>query len=257
MIKNIIDSHSHYNDDAFDGDRDILLPDILSKIKAVIHASTDISSMQFGIDYANRYDNFFTTIGFHPESMDKLPADPIGELRNLLKTSSKIVAIGEIGLDYHYEGYDKEAQIALFESQIQLAQELELPIIVHMRDATEDCMEILKKYKPKGVMHCYSGSAETALEVLNLGMYISFTGVVTFKNAKKALRALEVIPAERLLLETDCPYMAPEPNRGKRCNSLMIEQTAMKMAEVKGISTDEMIKIAAENTCRLFDLNLN
>ncbi|NLZ46530.1 MAG: TatD family hydrolase [Clostridiales bacterium] len=256
MIQNIIDSHSHYNDSAFDNDRDIIIPEILSKIKGIIHASTDVSSSQFGIEMANKYQGFFTSIGFHPESMDKLPENPTETLRELFKTSGKIIAIGEIGLDYHYDGYDRKAQIKLFESQIVLAKGLGLPVIVHMRDATEDCMEILKKHKPRGVMHCFGGSAETAQEVLKLGMYISFTGVITFKNAKKAIRALEVVPTDRILLETDCPYMAPEPYRGKRCDSLMIEKTATKMAEIKGLTPCEMIENAKENTCKLFNIEI-
>ena len=162
------------------------------------------------------------------------------------------MALGEFGLDYHYGSDNKPGQREVFVKQLELAKKLDLPVIIHSRDACEDTMEILREYKPRGVMHCFSYSAETAKEVVKLGMYVSFTGVLTFKNAKKATAACEVVPIERLLLETDCPYMAPEPHRGERCDSSMIAFTAAKMAEIKGVSADEMIEIANKNGRRLF-----
>lgn len=256
IVGEIIDSHCHYDDGAFDEDRERLLPEILRSVKAVIHAATDESSSLFGIRLSEKYENFFTSVGFHPEAMDRLPENPEEAVMRLAKSGGKVVAVGEIGLDYHYEGYDREAQLKLFEEQLKAAEKLKLPVIVHLRDATEDGLELLRKYRPRGVMHCFSGSAETAKEVLELGMYISFTGVLTFKNAKKAVKACAQTPAERLLLETDCPYMAPEPFRGSRCDSRMIEMTAAKMAEIKGLTTEEMIKTAARNTCELFNITL-
>ena len=253
----IFDSHSHYDDDAFDSDRETFLPNLLKTVKAVLHASVDTKSMDFGIENSEKYKNFYTSVGFHPEAMDRLPDNPCEYLENLIcKKKGKIVAIGEIGLDYHQDGYDREAQIELFENQLALAKKYNLPVIVHLRDATEDGLAIIKKYKPEGVMHCFSGSAETAKEVVSLGMYVSFTGVLTFKNSKKAKKACAEVPADRLLLETDCPYMAPEPFRGRRCDSTMILQTAEAMAQIKGISTEEMLNIACENTCRLFKITL-
>lgn len=155
---------------------------------------------------------------------------------------------------YHYEGYDRDRQIYLFKEQIKLALDNDLPIIVHSREATLDTMEILNQYKPRGVVHCFSGSAETAKEVLALGMYIGLTGVVTFKNNKKAKSVLEVLPPERFLLETDCPYMAPEPFRGKTCISTMIEHTAKKSAEIIGLETEELLKITESNVKSLFNI---
>lgn len=253
----IFDSHCHYDDDAFDTDRETFLPKLLGTVKAVLHASVDMDSMAFGVENSKKFENFYTSVGFHPEAMDRLCQNPCGYLENLiLKNEGKIVAIGEIGLDYHYEGYDRDAQIKLFDEQLSLAKKYDLPVIVHLRDATEDGLELLKKHKPKGVMHCFSGSAETAKEVVSLGMYVSFTGVLTFKNSKKAKKACDAVPVDRLLLETDCPYMVPEPFRGKRCDSSMILQTAEAMAQIKGVSVEEMLGIACENTCRLFKILL-
>ena len=166
----------------------------------------------------------------------------------------RVCALGEIGLDYHYDNTDKAIQAEVFEKQLELAKKLSRPVIIHSRDACEDTMNILKKHLPRGVLHCFSGSAETAAEVVKLGMYVGFTGVLTFKNAKKALAACEAVPLDRLLLETDCPYMAPVPYRGKRCDSTMLRFTAEKMAEIKGVSTEELIKITKQNAETLFGI---
>ena len=186
------------------------------------------------------------------------PVDVVSNdgIEEIAVKNRKVVAIGEIGLDYHYEGYDREAQIKLFREQVTLAGELDLPIIIHSRDAMEDTLEILRELRPKGVMHCYSGSAETARELLDLGLYISMTGVLTIKNAKKSVKVLEMLPLDRFMLETDCPYMAPEPNRGKRCDSSLIPDTARKAAEVKGISYEELVAATKENAIRLFGLDI-
>ena len=189
--------------------------------------------------------------------------DQIERAKDVLPTLPKLVsahhdrvaAIGEIGLDYHYDGYDREKQIQLFREQLALADELSMPVIVHSRNATEDTMTLLREYRPKGVVHCFSGSAETAAEVISLGMYIGFTGVITFKNAKKALKALAAVPDDRLLLETDCPYMAPEPFRGKRCDSSLIRFTAEKAAEVRGMDAQELLDITCSNAMTLFGIN--
>ena len=190
----------------------------------------------------------------HPEAADYTPEDFLPRLEKYILSSEKIKALGEIGLDYHYDGYSAEKQKKLFISQLELAKKLDIPVIVHSRDASNDTMEILREYKPKGVVHCFSGSAETAKEIIALGMYISFTGVITFKNAKKALRALEKVPTDRLMLETDCPYMAPEPYRGKRCDSSMIEKIAEKAAEIKETTAQEMLDITCANAMRFFDI---
>ena len=254
-MNGVFDTHAHYADSAFDDDRKEILERLPSQgIELVMLASAGIEDTIINSELASEYGYIYAAAGVHPENEDNTPENYIDIVRNTIKSNPKIKAVGEIGLDYHYDGYDRDRQILLFTQQLELAQELELPVIVHSREAWEDTMEILKKYRPRGVVHCFSGSAEIAAEILKLGMYIGFTGVLTFKNAKKAIRAVEAIPADRLLLETDCPYMAPVPFRGKRCDSSMIPYTAEKMAEIKGFSTQEMIDIACTNGKKLFDI---
>lgn len=219
-----------------------------------MHACTDEKSALFGLEMAKKYDNFYTSAGFHPECMNRLPDDYMSVLARFVKDNPQIKAIGEIGLDYHYEGYDRDAQIKLLTSQLEFANEHELPVILHCRDALVDFLDILREYRPKGVVHCFSGSAETAAEILSLGMYIGFTGVLTFKNAKKAKKAAEIIPLDRLLLETDCPYMAPEPFRGKRCTSDMIEKIAICAGEIKGVDPQEIVSLTNQNARELFKI---
>ncbi|MBR1863565.1 MAG: TatD family hydrolase [Ruminococcus sp.] len=261
MISGIFDSHCHYDDSAFDEDRYELLDRLLvgegHPVDKMVHAATDERSSLFGIETAKRYENYYTSIGFHPENTAEVGEGYMETLERLYEQAAavhKLVAVGEIGLDYHYEGYDREKQIRLFTDQIRFAVTKSLPVIVHCRDAVEDCMEILKKYRPEGVMHCFSGSAETAREVVELGMYIGFTGALAFKNAKKPRRACEAVPMERLLLETDCPYMAPPPYRGMRSDSSMIAETAKVMAEVKGLDVEKVIEITNSNACTLFGI---
>lgn len=255
MINNIFDTHAHYADSAFDEDREAVLAELPSKgVSYVMLASSSVKDTAENAQLAGCYDYIYAASGVHPESIDTDPEDYLDIVRKTALSSPKIKAIGEIGLDYHYEGYDREKQIRFFEEQIVLAKELGLPIIVHSRDATEDTMTLLKKHRPQGILHCFSGSAETAKEVIKLGMYIGFTGVITFKNAKKAIKAIEAVPLDRLLLETDCPYMAPVPFRGKRCDSSMIAYTAEKAAEIKGISVQELVDITCENAKRIYSI---
>ncbi len=248
MYRNIFDTHSHYADSAFDGDRDELLAALPDKgVRFAALAGSSMQDSAENVALAQKYGYIYAAVGVHPESVDETPSDYREKLTELVKSSEKVRAIGEIGLDYHYENYDRDKQILFFRQQLELARELSLPVIVHSRNASEDTLDILKEYRPAGVVHCFSGSAEVAREVIKLGMYIGFTGVLTFKNAKKALRALEAVPLDRLLLETDCPYMAPEPLRGRRCDSSMICYTAEKAAQIKGISTQELLDITCRN----------
>ena len=264
MINNIFDSHCHYDDNRFKNDcEDVLENAFNTTVIGMIHASTDLESAEFGIKMSEKYKNFYTSIGFHPDPncIIKAQSDYIQKLKELVindreQNKNKIVAIGEIGLDYHYDNYDKHRQTEVFEQQIELANQLSLPVIVHLRDAVEDGLNILKKHKPKGVVHCFSGSAETAKEILTLDMYIGFTGVLTFKNAKKAIKALDAIPMNKLLLETDAPYMAPEPFRGKRCDSTMISEIAKKVSEIKRLTPQEVLNVTTENVCKLFNITL-
>lgn len=255
MYQNMFDTHAHYTDRAFAQDRAQLLAALPEQgVSLVMLAGCSPEDSQECAALADTQDYLYAAAGVHPECVDELKGDWLGEIRRITQGNPKVRAIGEIGLDYHYDGYDAEKQKQVFTAQLLLAQELDLPVILHVRDAIGDAMEILRKYRPRGVMHCYSGSAETAKEILSLGLYIGFTGVLTFKNARKALEVLDILPPERLLLETDCPYMAPVPFRGKRCDSSMIAYTAAKAAECKDIPVQELIDICCENGKRLFGI---
>ena len=254
MYRNIFDSHAHYTDKAFNDDRENMLGSLReSGICGVINCGADIESSVFSVELANKYDYIYAACGIHPEEADKIPENYIEILKNLAR-NEKCVAIGEIGLDYYWRQDTKEKQKELFENQILLSKELGLPIIVHDREAHGDTLEILKKHKPKGVLHCFSGSPETAEEILKLGMYIGLGGALTFKNARKAVEVAEMLPLDRLLLETDCPYMAPVPFRGKRNYSGYIPYIAEKVAEIKGIDPQTVLDITSENAKKLFDL---
>lgn len=256
MVSGIFDSHAHYDDERFRDD----LPDVLSHLTqngvcAVLNVGCDEQSSLSTVSLAKQIPWFYAAVGIHPHAADELSEHWMDTLMPLF-SEEKVVALGEIGLDYHWDTPDRESQRALFEAQLQLAQQVNLPVIIHSRDACADTMELLHKYNPRGVVHCFSGSAETAKEVVKMGMYVGFTGVVTFPNARKTLEAVRAVPMERLLLETDCPYMAPVPFRGKRTTSDMIQYTAQAIAEQKGLSAQEVIDIARENTCRLFGISL-
>ena len=220
-------------------------------VERVLAIACGLDEYEETADLLGRYDYIYGAFGVHPEYAEGLPEDWEKTLENALK-NEKAVALGEFGLDYHFNDQNKDVQRDVFEKQLILAKKLDLPVVIHSRDACEDTMTLLREYKPRGVMHCFSYSPEIAKEVVKLGMYVSFTGVLTFKNAKKAAEACAVVPIERLLLETDCPYMAPEPHRGERCDSSLIAFTAAKMGEIKGVSADEMIEIANKNGRRLF-----
>lgn len=254
MIK-LTDTHAHYDDEAFDIDREQLLTRLFNEsVSKIITIGCAQKRWRPTISLTERYDGMYGALGLHPEDIYDANEGWEQQLVALLKRS-KIVALGEIGLDYHFEGFNREDQIKFFRLQINIANEMNMPIIIHSRDATEDTLNILRELKPKkAVMHCFSGSAETARELVSMGLYISFTGVLTFKNAKRAVTACEVIPTDRLMLETDCPYMAPVPFRGERCDSSMIVSTAAKMGEIKGYDTEEMIKICNDNADRFFGL---
>lgn len=253
----IFDSHAHYDDDSFDADRDALFADLERfGVCGIINNGSSFELCKKGLKLAEKYPFLYQAVGIHPEFAADVSDAEFAELKSMLD-NKKVVAVGEIGLDYHYDdGPSKEVQYEVFIRQIELAQKHNLPIIVHDRDAHADVLEVLKKYRPKGVVHCYSGSVEMMKEILKLGMYIGMTGVVTFKNARKAVECMEEIPLDRLLIETDCPYLAPVPFRAKRCNSSMITFTADKIAEIKGVSRAKVLAATRENTNRLFNLNL-
>lgn len=253
-ITGIFDSHAHYDDPAFDPDRESLLASLAGAgVEAAMTIGADLATSQAAVALAERHPFLWAAVGVHPHGAAQLPPDWLQQLEGL-SAHPKVRAIGEIGYDYHYDGDWKEAQRAAFEAQLQLAARLEKPVVIHDREAHGDTLELLRKYRPAGVVHCYSGSAEMAKEVLSLGMYIGFTGVVTFKNARRALEAAGVVPLDRLLVETDCPYMAPEPFRGKRCDSTLLPHTIGRLAAVKGVSPQELADITNQNARRLFGI---
>lgn len=250
MERLIFDSHAHYDDSKFDGCRDGLLSGLPEKgVCAVITCGCDLASSRAAIALAEEYDFIYAAAGVHPESLEG--GDFLPELERLLK-HKKCVAIGEIGLDYYWNSDNKELQRAAFEQQLILSKKLDLPVIVHDREAHADTLELLKKHRPKGVVHCFSGSPETAMEILKLGMYIGIGGVITFKNARRLPEVAEIIPADRLLVETDCPYLAPEPFRGRLCDSSMISYTARKIAELRHIGEEELLRQTKANAEKLF-----
>lgn len=254
MYSNIFDSHAHYTDKSFNDDREIMLGSLReSGVCGVINCGADIESSVFSLELAKKYPFIYAACGVHPEEVETVDKDYTVTLRNLAK-NEECVAIGEIGLDYYWRQDTKSQQKEMFENQIVLAKELNLPIIVHDREAHNDTLEILKKHKPEGVLHCFSGSVETAKEVLKLGMYIGLGGAVTFRNARKAVEVAEMLPLDRLLLETDCPYMAPVPMRGKRNNSTYISYIAEKIAEIKGLDPQTVLDVTTENTKKLFNI---
>lgn len=256
MINGIYDSHAHYTSREFDEDREAVIEMLRQNgVVGVIDIGCNLEIAERSIALAHRYPDFFrATVGIHPEDANSLPGNWLERLEGLAQDEF-VVGIGEIGLDYHYDDAPtREEQKAVFEAQLELASRLEYPVSIHSRDAAEDTILLLRKHKPRGVVHCFSGSVETAKEVLGLGMSIGFTGVVTFPNAKKAKEVAQMVPIDRLLLETDCPYMAPVPYRGKRTTSDMIAHTAAAIAELRGVSTQEIVDAARENTKRLFGI---
>ena len=249
---NIFDSHAHYESRRFAPDRDRLLAELPQRgVRYVLNAASDFESANAGIKLAAKYDFIYASAGFHPHEAKKALPGFATRLAQLLQ-QPKVQAVGEIGLDYHYDFSPREVQLRVFEEQLALAKELNLPVIVHDREAHADTLALLKKYRPAGVVHCYSGSAEMAKQLLRFGFYIGFTGVVTFKNARKVLDAARAVPIDRLLIETDCPYMAPEPQRGRRCDSGLLGYTAQALAREKDMDTQELIDRTCQNALEVY-----
>ena len=249
----LFDTHAHLNDPAFDPDRAELLETFKDAgVGLVLNAGCSLESSRDCIALAETYPWIYCSVGTHPDTADEVNEEVLEAYRQMCK-HPKVKAIGEIGLDYYYETIHRDAQMRAFRMQMQLAQELDMPVIVHERDAHNDGMTIVKEFpKVKGVFHCYSGSAEMARQLVDLGWYIGFTGVLTFKNARKAIETVEAIPLERIVIETDCPYMAPEPFRGRRNDPGKIYRMAEKLAEIKGISIEEARHATFENGKRLY-----
>lgn len=255
-MNNIFDSHAHYDSEAFDADRKELLGTLHSQgVVGVVNCGSDMASSLKSLELADEFDFIYAACGIHPHEAETCNQGYLPVLKKLC-LEDKCVAVGEIGLDYHYDFSPREIQKQVFEQQIVLAKEFDLPVIVHDREAHEDTFELLKRYKPKGVVHCFSGSAEMAKEIVKLGMYIGLGGAVTFKNARKPREVAAVVPSDRLLIETDCPYMTPVPHRGKRCDSTYIPFTAEVIAEVRGTTAQEILDLTRVNANSLFGLEL-
>ncbi len=254
MYRNIFDTHAHYDDSRFDEDRTELLSSLLSgTVSGIINCGCDLKSSLETVTLTEKHSLLYGAVGVHPHEAEGTTDIDLEKIKELY-SHEKVVAVGEIGLDYFYDFSPREKQIELFRKQIITANELSLPVIIHDRDAHEDTMNILKELKPEGVVHCFSGSAEMAKEILKLGLYIGIGGAVTFKNARKPVEVVEMLPLDRLLLETDAPYMTPVPFRGKRCDSSHIAYTAEKIAEIKGIDAQELIDRCNENAKALFGI---
>ena len=254
MYNNIFDSHAHYDDDRFSEDLTELLEGLPSKgISFVVNCGTDINSCRKLAEISEKYDYIYFAAGIHPHEAEDAKEGFIEELRAVAK-NPKCVAIGEIGLDYHYDLSPRDIQKDVFEKQLILAEELDLPVIIHDREAHEDTLNLLKKHTPKGIVHCFSGSAEMAKDIVKLGMHIGLGGAVTFKNAKKPVEVAKYVPLESLVLETDCPYMTPVPFRGKRNDSSLISITADFIAELKGITTQELLDKTHNNAKNIFGI---
>ena len=249
----LFDTHAHLNDPAFDPDREALLESLPEKgIRYVMNAGCSLESSRDILRMAEAYPWLYASAGSHPDSADEVNEEVIEAYRELCR-HEKVKAIGEIGLDYYYEDIPREIQKKAFRMQMELARELDMPVIIHERDAHDDGMRIVKEFPTvKGVFHCYSGSAEMARQLVNMGWYIGFTGVLTFKNARKAVETAASIPLDRIVLETDCPFMAPEPHRGKRNDPGYLHRMAEKLAQIRDVPVEEICRITTENGKRLY-----
>ena len=251
----LFDSHAHYDDKAFDEDRDHIIDAVHREdVEYIINVGSNIRSSEKSVELSKKYNFIYAAIGVHPHDVGKAPLDYLDKLRILAK-NEKVVAIGEIGLDYHYDFSPRGVQKKCLTEQIALARELGLPIIVHDREAHEDTLKILREERVGevgGVMHCFSGSYEMAKEIVNLGLHIGIGGTVTFTNAQKTVEVVEKIPLEYIFSETDCPYLTPVPNRGKRNDSRYMRYTIEKIAELKRLNFDNVSNILAENTKKVF-----
>lgn len=252
----LFDTHAHMDDRAFDADRAELLASLPQQgLALVMNPGCSLASSRNADALSKEYDYIYAAVGSHPDAADEVNEQVLEQYRLLCSANPKIKAIGEIGLDYHYEDIPRDLQKKAFRAQMKLAQELNLPVIVHEREAHADALEILEEFPTvTGVFHCYSGSAEMAKELVRRGWYIGFTGVLTFKNAKKALEVAVTVPKDRLVLETDCPYMAPEPFRGKRNHPGYLYRMAEKLAELWELPVEEVQAITLENGKRLYNI---
>ena len=261
MLQNIFDSHAHYDDPRFDEDRDALLGSMAEHgVRAIMNVGNTTHANLAGIELAKQYPFIYCSIGIHPDQAAEIAAQNSREYLDVIASQlsyEKAMALGEIGLDYYYDDASpRDVQRKIFEKQLALAKDLDVPVIIHNRDAHQDTLELLNKYRPKGIVHCYSGSAEDAVQLAAQGLYIGFGGACTFKGAKRAAKAIAALPLERIVLETDCPYMAPEPVRGTRCDSSLIRYVGEYIASVKGEEPEQVFRQTVENACQVYNLSV-
>ena len=252
-MNGIFDSHAHYDDERFDADRDALLERIHREgVEYIMTIGADLPTSYAARELAERYDFVYFAAGIHPEQAGDAPENYLEELK-ALAAHPKCRAIGEIGLDYYWQEVPRDLQKEVFRAQLALAQRLDMPVIVHDREAHGDSLAIVKEFPGvRGVFHCYSGSVEDAKTLIKLGWHLSFTGTITFKNARKATEVIAAVPLDRIMVETDAPYMAPTPYRGKRCDSRYVYRMAETIAQIKGLTTQEVEEATTENGKRLF-----
>lgn len=254
----MIDSHAHYDDAQFENDRDdVIRQAVEAGVTHIINAGSDLMSSKLSIELSKRHREVFAAVGFHPHDASSCSEENLLAIEELSR-EEKVVAIGEIGLDYHYDFSPRDTQKEWFARQIALAAKLRLPIIIHNRESHQDMLDIVKAFRSEnitGVFHCFSGSVEMARELLDMGFYIGIGGPVTFKNASRPVEVVRYVPADRLLMETDCPYLAPEPHRGKRNWSGYLKYIIDKIAVIKGIDYNETERITSENARLLFGLD--
>ena len=253
----IFDSHSHYDDEAYDIDREEVMQQLKEAgVIGILNCASSYESIKKTCDLMEKHDFIYGAMGIHPENANEFNEDVANEIIHIINNNKKVIAIGEIGLDYYWdENPSKEIQMEVFRKQMKIAEENNLPVIIHDRDAHKDTLDIMKEFpKVTGIVHCFSGSVEFARECIKLGYYIGIGGVVTFKNAKKLVEVVKDLPLDRIVVETDCPYMAPEPNRGKRNKSDYIEQIIDRIALIKEIDAKELNLKVNKNLFRLMNM---
>ena len=253
----LIDSHAHLDDKRFNRDRDMIIRNLNSNgIESVVNIGADLKTSKASVELANKYENIYAVVGVHPHSAREMDKSAIETLKELAK-DKKVLAIGEIGLDFHYDRSPRDVQRAAFKTQIELAKELGLPIVIHSREADQETFDTIKEAMDgnlKVLLHCYSGSAELAEEYLKLGCYISLAGPVTFNNARVPKEVAKMVPLDRLLVETDCPYLTPAPYRGKRNEPMFVKYVAKEIAELKNVDMEELSKATVENTKKFYNM---
>ena len=251
----IFDTHAHYTDESFDEDREEVIDSMNpSGVGLIMNSSCDEASSAFAVELANKYPFIYASVGWHPHDAKTFNADSADKIREWCK-NPKVKAVGEIGLDYYYDLSERDVQQEVFKLQMTLAKELDKPVVIHDRDAHEDCMKIIRQFPDvRGEFHCYSGSAEMAKEILKRGWYLGFNGVITFKNARKSIEVVEMCPLDRILIETDSPYLTPVPHRGKRNDSRYLPFVIEKISEIKNISKEEVEEVTFNNGKRFFGI---